>query len=57
MIHNKRHWDYKSFMTPQANKSVKSLCTVTSQLYQDQEIFRTFRGIWIFCSSTNLHRR
>ena len=31
MMHNKHHWDDKSFMTPQANKSVKSL-------RQDQEI-------------------
>jgi len=30
MIHNKRHWDYKSFMTPQDNKSVKSLHTAPS---------------------------
>jgi len=27
---NKHHWDYKSFMTPQANKSVKSLRTAPS---------------------------
>ena len=27
---NKHHWDYKSFMTPQANKSVKSLQTACS---------------------------
>jgi len=30
MMHNKRHWDYKRFMMPQANKSVNSLCTVLS---------------------------
>jgi len=30
MMHNKRHWDYKSFMTPQANNSVKSLHTTPS---------------------------
>jgi len=30
MIHNKHHWDYKSFMTPQAKKSVKSLCIAPS---------------------------
>jgi len=30
MIHNKRHWDYESFTTPQANKSVKSLRTAPS---------------------------
>jgi len=42
MIHNKRHWDYKSFMMSQANKSVKSLCTAPScMLYQNQEIFKT----------------
>jgi len=27
---NKHHWDYKSFMTPQANISVKSLHTAPS---------------------------
>jgi len=30
MMHNKCHWDYKSFMTPQANKSVKFLHTAPS---------------------------
>jgi len=30
MMHNKRHWDYKSLMMPQANKSVKSLRTAPS---------------------------
>jgi len=55
MIHNKRHWEYKSFRTPQANKSVKS--TYSALVYQDQEIFRTSWGISIFCSSTNLHKR
>jgi len=30
MIHNKRHWDYKSLMAPQANKSGKSLRTAPS---------------------------
>jgi len=26
-MYDKRHWDYKSFMMPQANKTVKSLRT------------------------------
>jgi len=30
MIHKKRHWDHKSFMTLQAKKSVKSLRTAPS---------------------------
>jgi len=32
MRHDKRHWDYKSFMTPQSNKSVKSLRTAPSYI-------------------------
>jgi len=30
MMHNKRYWDYKIFMTPQAKKSVNSLRTAPS---------------------------
>jgi len=55
MIHSKRHWYYKSPMTPQANKLV--VFTYSVQLYQDQEIFRTSWGISIFRSSTNICTR
>jgi len=42
-------------MTPQANKSAS--LKYSTQLYQDQEIFRTCRSIWLFRCSTNLRTR
>jgi len=43
-LHTKCHWDYKSFMTAQANKSVKSLhtapsCTRTKRFLELLEAF------------------
>jgi len=51
MIHPKRHWDYKSFMMPKANKSVKSLrrapsCIRTKrfQLLEPFEILQFYKS-------------
>jgi len=43
MMHNKCHWDDKSFMAPQANKSAKSLRTAPS--YIKTKIFSELQGI------------
>ena len=48
MMHNKHHWDDKSFTTPQAN---------SAQLYQDQEILEFLEAflypavLQIFCET------
>jgi len=53
MIYNKRHWDYKSFMAPQANKSIKSLhtapsCIGTKIVLELHEAFEYFAVLQIF---------
>jgi len=34
MMHTKHYWDYKRFMTPRANNSVKSILYVSAQVQQ-----------------------
>jgi len=43
-------------MTPQANKSV-NVFTYSAQLYQDEDILRTFGSISLSLGSTNLRIR
>jgi len=50
---NKHHWDYKSFMTPQANISVKSLhtapsCVTTKRFLEFLEAFLYSAVLQIF---------
>jgi len=53
MMYNKRHWDFKSFMMPQANKSVNSLraapsCIRTKRFLELLEAFQYSAVLQIF---------
>jgi len=53
-MHNKRHWDYKSFMTPQANKSVFTSLYIQHPAVSGPRNFRTSKSISMSHSSTSL---